>query len=134
MSEWLLWLIFSRISGISWKASKSRVWSVKKIRYPGGYIWKDSILDYIAHSVVTFLEHFQLKYVLIIVGWKKEGLIISIFDIQDIHKNTVRVDFMLDIFPKLSHVNMIFILTVIQFLACKKMSNYSPKSTKPYSE
>ena len=80
------------------------------------------ILDYIAHSVVTFLEHFQLKYVLIIVGRKKEGLIISIFDIQDpedIHKNTVRVDFMLDIFPKLSHVNMImstlFILTVIQF-------------------
>ena len=68
------------------------------------------ILDYIAHSVVTFLEHFQLKYVLIIVGRKKEGLIISIFDIQDpedIHKNTVRVDFMLDIFPKLSHVNMI---------------------------
>ena len=77
------------------------------------------ILDYIAHSVVTFLEHFQLKYLLIIVGRKKEGLIISIFDIQDIHKNTVRVDFMLDIFPKLSHVNMIlstlFILTVIQF-------------------
>ena len=65
--------------------------------------------------MVTFLEHFQLKYVLIIVGRKKEGLIISIFDIQDIHKNTVRVDFMLDIFPKLSHVNMIFILTVIQF-------------------
>ena len=77
------------------------------------------ILDYIAHSVVTFLEHFQLKYVLIIVDRKKEVLIISIFDIQDIHKNTVRVDFMLDIFPKLSHVNMIlstlFILTVIQF-------------------
>ena len=76
-------------------------------------------MDYIAHSAVTFLEHFQLKYVLIIVGRKKEGLIISIFDIQDIHKNTVRVDFMLDIFPKLSHVNMIlstlFILTVIQF-------------------
>ena len=69
--------------------------------------------------MVTFLEHFQLKYVLIIVDRKKEGLIISIFDIQDIHKNTVRVDFMLDIFPKLSHVNMIlstlFTLTVIQF-------------------
>ena len=77
------------------------------------------ILDYIAHSLATFLEHFQLKYLLIIVGRKKEGPIISIFDIQDIHKNTVRVDFMLDIFPKLSHVNMIlstlFILTVIQF-------------------
>ena len=71
-------------------------------------VWLPFILDYIAHSVVTFLEHFQLKYVLIIVGRKKEGLIISIFDIQDIHKNTVRVDFMLDIFPKLSHVNMIF--------------------------
>ena len=83
-------------------------------------VWLPSILDYIAHSVVTFLEHFQLKYVLIIVGRKKEGLIISIFDIQDIHKNTVRVDFMLDIFPKLSHVNMILstlfiLLTVIQF-------------------
>ena len=70
--------------------------------------------------MVTCLEHFQLKYVLIIVGRKKEGLIISIFDIQDIHKNTVRVDFMLDIFPKLSHVNMILstsfiLLTVIQF-------------------
>ena len=69
------------------------------------------ILDYIAHSVMTFLEHFQLKYVLIIVGRKKEGLIISIFDIQDpedIHKNTVRVDFMLHIFPKLSHVKVLY--------------------------
>ena len=73
--------------------------------------------------MVTFLEHFQLKYVLIIVGRKKEGLIISIFDIQDpedIHKNTVRVDFMLDIFLKVSHVNMILstllmLKVVIQF-------------------